>query len=109
MNRVLQLQLVRCLTWFLARLAPEPTVFAQQLETSMRALNALYGTTAVHMYLDGREAYLKEMIVQAVIEHKDVQADKAAGALHEIRNFKDKLKAAHAYCERLKTLTQAGK
>lgn len=102
MKIVLNLLVVRCLTWFLARLAPEPKLYAQQLETSMRALNALYGTIAVHTYLDGREAYLKQMLVDGVLEHRVVQADKTAGALYEIRMFRDKLKAAHVYCEKLK-------
>lgn len=110
MIRVLHFQVVRLLTWFLARLSPEPKLFDQNLETNMKALNALYGTMSVHSYLNGRDAYLREMLVEAVLSHKDVQADKTAGALYELKLFRDKMKAAHVYCERLKreTLTKAG-
>lgn len=97
MKMMIQLKVVKLLTWFLARLAPEPKKFAQNLETSMKTLEILWQTPAVHVYLDGREQYLKETIVEAFLNNNTPKADKMTGALHEIQTFRSKLKAAHSH------------
>lgn len=93
---------VRFLTWFLARLSDNPVVFEQNLETSMKTLDTLFGTSAVHKYLDGREAYLKEMISNAVLTGAVPDAKFMGGRLCEVKEFKDKLRAAHVYMQKIK-------
>lgn len=98
MKQAVHWKIVKLLTWVLARNAPNPQVFEQQLETSMKTLDRLYQTSAVHKYLDEREAYLIQSTADAVVQEGRIPDPKyLAGRLRELRDFRDKLKAAHAY------------
>lgn len=97
MSKGIHWKIVRFLTWFLARLSEEPKLFEQNLETSMKTLDRLWQTLAVHQYLDGREAYLRDSTVNAVLSGNVPDSKYFAGRLHEVQEFRAKLKAAHVY------------
>lgn len=102
MKFMVQLQLAKLCNWLLARLAPNPIVYEQTLETTMTTLNALYGTSAVHKYLDSQETFLKSEIVKSFLDARQARAEFVAGRLYEVQLFRDKLKAAHMYVQGIK-------
>lgn len=91
---------VRTLTWFLARLSDNPKLLEQNMDASMTTLELLWQTPAIHRYLDWREQMLREQTTEAVLNAQVPDAKFLGGRMKEIRELRDKLRAAHVYMER---------
>jgi hypothetical protein len=89
--------IVKMFTWFLGLYAEDRKEMHQSLDATMYSLNMLYQTPAVHRYLDEREARLKDMMTAVLLSGKIPDTKFMAGRISEIREMRDKLKAAHVY------------